>query len=265
MEYETVKYTVADRKAIITFNRPQVHNALSYKMIEEVVEALKQAEKSTEVRAIILKGEGKSFCSGDDLFSMRKEKQEAFNPDVPMEVVKGWMMSKGYEQIVLAIREVPKPVIASVKGHALGAGCDIMLSCDFRVIAENANMGLVFVQRALTAGILTLIYHVGLAKATELLFTGRNFNASEAQQMGLANVVCPDEKLEEETYKFADRFVEMATSSIGIIKEGINKIIDVRSKAEEQANMFCLNSLTEDTKEGGRAFIEKRKPVFKGY
>jgi enoyl-CoA hydratase/carnithine racemase len=265
MTYENIIYSVNEKKAIITFNRPKLHNALSYKMIEEIKLALEQASSDKEVRVIILTGKGESFCSGDDMRSMSEERRNALSADVPMPVTKGWMMAKGYEQVVIAIRNTPKPVIASVKGHALGAGCDIMLACDFRVISENANMGLVYVQRAFASGILSVLFHLGLAKATELLFTGKTFSTKEALALGLVNVVSTDEKLIEDTFSFADRFIDMPTASIGIIKEGLNEIINFEKLAELQSRMYCKNMVTEDIKEGAKAFFEKRTPNFKGY
>jgi len=262
--YENIKYSVSEKKAIITFNRPKLHNALSYKMIEEITMALEQASRDKEVRVIILTGEGKSFCSGDDMLSMSEDMSNTLSSNVPMQVTKGWIMAKGYEQVVLAIRKTPKPIVASVKGHALGAGCDIMLACDFRVVSKDANMGLVYVQRAFAAGILTVLYHLGLARATELLFTGKSFTTKKAKELGLVNLVSTDEKLMEDTLNFADRFVNLPTASIGIIKEGLNRILNFEKLAELQAEMYCESVLTEDIKEGAVAFFEKRTPNFKG-
>lgn len=265
MKLENIIYTVEGGKAYITFNRPRVHNALSSKMIKEIISSLNAAEEDEEVRVIILQGNGKSFCSGDDIITLKKDKEKALGQDPPVEILRGWMCENGYENLIQKMRETPKPIIASVKGHALAAGCDILLASDFRVISESANMGLIYVTRALVAGILTIIYHVGLARATELLFTGETFDGKEAQRMGIVNVLSTDETLKEDTKAFAEKLVNLPTASIGIIKQGLYELIDTKKLINTQMEMWSKNIQTYDFKEGGNAFSDRRAPEYKGY
>ncbi len=266
--YNNILVHVDGSIARIKFNRPEVYNALSYEMMDEISEAIRKAGEEPEIRVIVLSGNGKSFCAGDDLRSMGKEMaQEGIVPgdeNISREKVYNWMYEKGYENIVMAVRETLKPVIASVKGHTLGAGFDIALSCDFRVITEDANLGLVYAQHAIASGIMSLPKMVGNHKATEILFTGKTFSGKEAYYMGMVNVLTTEEKLEEDTVRLAEEFVNMPTASIGIIKDALNSQLEIEETFKKQAEMLTRNFFTRDFVEGINAFSNKRLPEFIG-
>jgi enoyl-CoA hydratase/carnithine racemase len=164
------------------------------------------------------------------------------------------------------IRRMPKPVIAAVHGYALGAGCDVSMACDFRIVADNARFGLVFVRRGITGGTWMIQKHIGLAKATELLFTGEQFDATTAQQLGLVTKLVPLESLEEESLAFAAKMAAGPTKAIGFIKAALNRgmNVDVDQGMELNIAAQTLASQTEDSKEGRAAFQQRRDPVFQG-
>ena len=259
MAYETIVYEKQNGIATITLNRPQALNAITYHMIVELIDAMSDAEDDGEVRVVVLKGAGRAFCAGDDIKGMGGPL--AGNP--PFSV----RMKYGYLRVMLALRNIPKPVIASCHGYTLGAGFDFALAADYRLAAEDCKFGAVFVQRGLGGGCTYLLPKmVGLAKASELLLLGDMFDAREAERLGLVNKVVPPDKLEEETLALATRFAKMATRAIGIIKNAINQSLaaDLQQGMENQVMAHIQVNLTEDSLEGRRAFAEKREPVYKG-
>jgi len=173
---------------------------------------------------------------------------------------------RGYVRLVKALRELRKPVIASINGYALGAGFDLALACDFRIASENSRFGMPYVLRGLVGGTALLPRYVGIGKATELLFTGEVIDAKEAERLGLVNKVVKAEELEKATEELANKLARAATMAIGLTKraleQGLSAGLDRALEYQIYASMLSMQ--TEDAREGVLAFIEKREPKFKG-
>jgi len=262
MSYETIIFSKEGNIATITLNRPEALNALNFKMIDEFIDALQRVAEDDEVRVLVVKGAGRAFCVGDDLKGMQEPGKPP--PHSASEIED--YLRKGYVRLVKALRNLRKPVIACINGYALGAGLDLALACDFRIASENARFGMPFVLRGLVGGTCLLPRIVGLAKATELLFTGDMIDAKEAERIGLVNKVVRAEDLERVTMELAARFAKAATMAIGLTKRAIEQGlgVDLDRALEYQIYASLLSMQTEDAREGILAFIEKREPRFKG-
>jgi len=260
MNFECIKYEKTDSIATIALNRPDKLNALLHQSIREVHAALSDAEADDSVRVLILKGEGRAFCSGDDMIGMSDtlrplptQGREDFRPE-------------GYHSLVIALREIRKPVVASVRGYALGAGLELAIACDFVVAEENAKFGMVLITRGMVGGTYLLPLMVGLHRASELILLGETFDAVKACELGLINRVVPADKLEEETLALARRLAKAPTAAIGIAKAAINRGLtkSLREGMEYTGLALALSLMTEDFQEGVLAFAEKREPRFAG-
>lgn len=247
--------------AWITMNRPEVLNAWDIEMMDDLVRILSEVGEDEEVRAVVITGAGRAFSAGGDI----KMQQQAL--DQPL--------AKKLERIIFAqritrhIADMEKPVIAAVNGVAVGAACDMALTCDIRIASENASFGEVFVKRGLIPDMGSMFFlprFVGIAKAKELIFSGDIIDAREAETIGLVNKVVPADKLETETMELAKRLASGPTKAIGLAKKVINKslVTDLETSLDYaiQAQTICY--YTEDHAEATRAFLEKREPQFKG-
>jgi 2-(1,2-epoxy-1,2-dihydrophenyl)acetyl-CoA isomerase len=260
MSFEHVKYEKKDSIATITLNRPAKLNALLHKMIREVHAALDDAAEDDSVRSLILKGEGRAFCSGDDMLGM----VDAQRP-LPTQG-KEDLRPEGYHSLVIALREIRKPIVASVHGYALGAGLELAIACDFVVAEEDAKFGMVLITRGMVGGTYLLPMMVGMRRATELILLGETFDAQKAFELGLINRVVSADKLEEEAQKLAARLAKAPTAAIGLAKTAINRssTMNLREGMEYQGLVLALTLLTEDFQEGVLAFSERRDPQFMG-
>lgn len=260
MDFECIKYEKKGPLATIILNRPSRLNALIHGMIREIHAALKNAEEDDAIRVVILKGNGRAFCSGDDMRDMvdtlrplPTQGREDFRPE-------------GYHSLVIAIRELRKPVIAAVHGYALGAGFDLVLACDFIIAEEGAKFGMVVMTRGMVGGTYLLPRIVGLHRATELILLGETFDARRALELGMVYKVTPESALEEETLKLANRLADAPTAAIGIAKTALHRGLDMslREGMEYQGLALSLSIMTDDFREGVLAFMEKRKPTYSG-
>jgi enoyl-CoA hydratase/carnithine racemase len=260
MSFEHVKYEKGGPIATITLNRPAKLNALLHQMIREVHAALDDAAEDDSIRSLILKGEGRAFCSGDDMLGMSDHKRP-----LPMQG-KEDLRPEGYHSLVIALREIRKPVVASVHGYALGAGFELAIACDFVVAEEDAKFGMVLITRGMVGGTYLLPMMVGLRRATELILLGETFDAQKAFELGLINRIVPASKLEEETQRLAARLAEAPTAAVGLAKTAMNRglTMSLHEGMEYQGLVLALTLLTEDFKEGVLAFSERRDPQFKG-
>ena len=262
MEFENIIYNKKDNVATVVINRPKLRNALSIDTGKEIRKALEGAAGDDEVRAVILTGAGSAFCSGIDLPQGEKILEMA-----PVRIREE--IYAVFQGMIRSVIDLPKPVIASVNGPAMGAGFDLCLACDMRIAAEEAKFSEFFVRIGTLPGMGGMFFLpqlVGIGKANELAFTGDIIDGIEAERIGLVNKVVPADQLEKATEDFARRLAGGPTKAIGMIKMGIRRGIgsNVSSELEfaSYAQSICIK--TEDAKEGFRAALEKRRPEFRG-
>ncbi len=255
--YQTIRCEVVDGVATITLNRPETLNALNATMRRELLAAFAAAGADNAVRAIVLTGQGRGFCSGADLRGGSDER--AFRR----------VLTDEYNPLVRAIRDLPKPVIAAVNGVAAGAGASLALACDLVYAAEEARFLQAFVRIGLvpdSGSTRTLVRALGRHRAAQVIFSGDPMSASEAHAAGLVAAVVPVAELDATVREAAARLAGAPTRAIALAKELINHAEDApldESLAREAAAQEIAGQ-TQDHAEGLAAFGEKRTPRFVG-
>jgi 2-(1,2-epoxy-1,2-dihydrophenyl)acetyl-CoA isomerase len=259
MSYQFLKYSLEAGVATITLNRPEVYNALNDEITYEFQAALKEVAKDNTVRVVVLTGEGKAFCSGQDLKTSSGDQKRSFLQS----------LHKRYNPIISAMRSLPKPIVCRLNGVAAGAGCSLALACDIIVAAEEATLIEVFINIGLvpdSGSSYFLPRLIGMAKAFEMCSMGTRIKATEAAAMGLINKAVPAEQLDAAVKTYTDYFANAPTKSIGLIKKMLAK--SATSTLDEMLayEAYCqeIAGSSHDYKEGVAAFLEKRKPEFKG-
>ncbi len=248
---------------VITLNRPEMMNALTHGMVKGLGDLLEEAQADDGIRAVVVTGAGKAFCTGADLTGKGSARDDAYTPQ-------GMRISTfGYSRMVSSIWALEKPVVCAVNGTAAGAGCNLALSCDMVVAADTAKFIQVFVRRGLIAdagGTYFLPRLVGLAKAKELMFLGEDLPAEKALELGLIYKVVPVEKLVEESMELAQRLASGPTRAIGMMKSMLNKSFesDIMTVLEREASLQGIAVSTSDVVEGVTSCLQKRPPEFKG-
>jgi 2-(1,2-epoxy-1,2-dihydrophenyl)acetyl-CoA isomerase len=256
--FETIRVENSKGVQTITLNRPESLNALNAAMRRELLAALKAAGKDESVRAIVITGEGRGFCSGADLRGGSTERE--FRRVVTTE----------YNPLITAIRDLPKPVIAAVNGVAAGAGVSLALACDLIYAAEEAQFILAFVRIGLvpdSGSTRALVRTLGRHRAAWLIFSGDGLPAAEAQAAGVVNGVAPAAQLPELVLGVAQRLAKGPTLTIGYAKRLLNHA-ETASLSESLTLEAALQELagrTQDHSEGVTAFAEKRPPRFSGH
>jgi 2-(1,2-epoxy-1,2-dihydrophenyl)acetyl-CoA isomerase len=255
--YETIRYGIADGVATLTLNRPDSLNALNATMRRELLAALKAAGKDEAVRAVVITGEGRGFCSGADLRGGEGERQ--FRT----------VLTTEYNPLIRAIRDLPKPVIAAVNGVAAGAGVSLALACDLVYAAEEARFIQAFVRIGLvpdSGSTRTLVRALGRHRATELIFSGEPLPASAAHEVGLVNRVVPGAELASTAAEAARTLAAGPTRALSYAKRLINAAEDASldESLSLEADLQELAGRTQDHAEGVAAFGEKREPRFVG-
>ncbi len=255
--YETILVGVADGVATITLHRPESLNALNGAMRGELLAAVKAAARDDTVRAIVLTGAGRGFCSGADLRGGATER--AFRR----------VLTDEYNPLIVAIRELPKPVIAAVNGVAAGAGVSLALACDLVYTSEEARFIQAFVRIGLvpdSGSTRTLVRALGRHRAAALIFSGEPLGAAEAQAAGLVNEVVAADHLSATVQAAAAKLADAPTRAIGLAKRAINHAEDalLAESLAMEASLQELAGRTEDHAEGSAAFGEKREPRFVG-
>jgi len=256
MSFTTILTEVKGKVGIVKLNRAQAMNAFNAVMLKELFDALKAFDKDERIRVLIVTGSEKAFAAGADI----KEMAEATAVD---------MLTQGRVEAWDRIRAIRKPVIAAVSGWALGGGCELALSCDMIVASESAKFG----QPEITIGVIPgaggtqrLARLLGKHLAMEMVINNRTLNAAEALQFGFANRVVPVEGYLEAAIAFAEQIAERAPLAVRMAKDSVNAAFETsltEGLKAEKRNFYPLFS-TEDQKEGMKAFIEKRKPNWKG-
>ncbi len=259
MKFENTLYEKSEGMATITINRPKALNALNKEAVQEISARLDEAEEDETIKVIAITGaEDRSFCVGLDLKSVKG-----------ISAVEGMNLSLLGQKLTKKIEELKKPVIAAVNGYALGGGLELAMSCDLRVASENAKLG----QPELNVGLIPgwggtqrLPRLVGRGIAKELIFTGKMIDANAAKQLGLLNAVVPPDKLKSAVKELATELMTKPPVGIQLAKQLINSSIetDLTKGLVQEAQAFGLLASTEDFNEGVAAFIEKRKPKYKG-
>jgi len=257
--FEFLKYDVKDGVATITLNRPDVYNALNNEITYELLAAFKDAKRNNEVRVVVLTGEGKAFCSGQDLKASSAEPNRSFSDSI----------HKRYNPIIKAIRNLPKPVICRLNGVAAGAGCSFAIACDIVVASESAKLIEVFVNIGLvldSGSSYFLPRLLGSSKAFELATMGTRVSGKEAEAMGLINKCVADESLDEAVKVYTDYYAKAPTKAIGLMKKMLNKSqgATLSEMLDYEAYNQDIAGATFDHKEGVQAFLDKRLPEFKG-
>jgi enoyl-CoA hydratase/carnithine racemase len=243
--------------AVVTMNRPDRRNALSVDLMCELIGCFTSLSKSSEVRAIILAAKGPAFSSGHDLRELQDQTIAEYRHvfDVCTE-------------LMTVIQTIPQPVIAEVAGIATAAGCQLVATCDLAVAAEQSSFATPGVRIGLfcTTPMVALTRAIGRKRALEMLLTGRSIDAHEAEEWGLVNRVVPTAKLREETRALAALIAEASPLTVSIGKQAFYAQIDLdQPKAYSYAKeMMTLNAMAEDAQDGIGAFLEKRKPCWRG-
>jgi 2-(1,2-epoxy-1,2-dihydrophenyl)acetyl-CoA isomerase len=262
-QLETVNVRVNDGAATIELNRPAALNAWNRQLGLDLLVALREVSEDEAVRAVVITGAGRAFSSGADLRDSSGELTPAGHPDVYKR------LTECYHPIMLAIRELPKPVVAVVNGAAVGIGCSLALCCDLIVASESSYFLLAFVNIGLVpdgGSSLLLPTRVGMARATELAMLGERLPAAEALAWGLINRVVPDTALEEEVAALAARLAVGPTRSYAGAKRELNAWLYARmpEQLELEAQLQQEMVGSEDFIEGTMAFLEKRTARFQG-
>jgi 2-(1,2-epoxy-1,2-dihydrophenyl)acetyl-CoA isomerase len=253
----TIRLEVADGVATLTLNRPDSLNALNADMRRELLAAVKSFARDEAVRAVILTGAGRGFCSGADLRAGSDERQ--FRR----------VLESEYNPLMRAIRDLPKPVIAAVNGVAAGAGVSLGLACDLVYAAEDARFIQAFVRIGLvpdSGSTRTLVRALGRHRAAQLIFSGEPLSADEAHAAGLVNAVVPGDDLVAAAQDAGARLAQAPTRAIGYAKRLINAAEDATldESLRLEAGLQELAGRTQDHAEGVAAFAEKREPHFVG-
>ena len=257
-EFDTLVYEKQDNMLTITLNRPAKKNALSNQLIDELRTAISEAKDNAEVRAVIMTGANSSFSAGADVGDVDLSSPVA---------TKGFL--EGFQDVLNSLEGLGKPTIAAINGLALGGGCELALVCDIRIASKRATIGLSEIKLGLLpggGGTQRLPRIVGMSKALEMLYTGDAIDAEDAYRIGLVSRVVDPDKLMDEARMLARSFVDKPPLALRMAKEAVKRGANMDLKSALQFEIQCVSILssTEDHTEGIKAFLEKRKPQFKG-
>ena len=259
MEYANIEVTTSGPVATLTLARPQVLNAISPSMIAEVRHALAQVAENANIKALVVRGQGRTFCAGADLVAM----QEAFSDDTSLR-----SYLTGFNEALFALEELPIPTIALVHGHALAGGLELLLACDLVIVAEDARIGDQHINFGLMPGggsTQRLPRKTGRQRAMELLFTGRWLTGREAVAVGLALRAVPAEQLDHELDLLLVDITNKSRDALGWIKSAVRQgqNLPLRDGVAQEVMTFAHYVATSPhPNEGIQAFREKRTPDF---
>lgn len=256
----SIELNIENNLATITLNRPEVFNSFNREMALALQKVLDNCAENNAIRAVLLTGNGKAFCAGQDL---KEVTSPELNPGFKA------ILEEHYNPIIQKIRALEKPVIAAVNGVAAGAGANIALACDVVIASENASFIQAFSKIGLipdSAGTFFLPRLIGFQKASALMMLGDKVSAQDAEKLGMLYAVFPAENFMKEAEKIAIKLSQMPTRGLALTKKALNASLS--NNLEEQlaleSKLQIISAQTEDYSEGVNAFIEKRKPNFKG-
>ena len=261
--YRDLEVSFFDHQLWVTLKREKYHNAFSDEMILDLCELLEKADYDQQVRVIIFKGQGKSFCAGGDIKAM--ENKTGMFAGESDELRK--LYQNGIQRIPKTMEALQTPTIAMVNGAAIGAGCDFAAMCDFRIASDKAKFGETFCKLNLVpgdGGTYFLPRVIGYSKAMEMYLTGKLYSATEAKDMGLANEVYASEDLESKTKDFATTLCQNAPMAMGMIKKAmkLSYLKDLQTSLDMLAAFQGISQRSHDHFEGLKAFNEKRSADF---
>ena len=263
MAYQFIIVTVADGVMTITLNRPEVLNSFTVAMAQEVVVAVRAAGSDPAVRAVLLTGNGRGFCAGQDLAEAVPQDGSAM-PDI------GDIVRSSYNPLILAIRSLEKPVICAVNGVAAGAGANLAFACDLTIASDDATFVESFAKLGLipdTSGTFFIPRLVGTQRAIGMMFLAEKLTAAKAKEWGLIWDTAPSAELMERAGSLAKTLATQATRGFGLTKRAVNRSLgsDLESQLAFEAEMMSAAGRTDDYKEGVNAFLQKRKPHYVGH
>lgn len=256
--YKTLKYEVNEGVALMTINKPEVLNALDGEILTEIEQVVNELEKSEDVKALIVTGEGRSFVAGADIVAQSM---------LDLEGGRNW--GRNGSSIFRRLELLPMPTVAAVNGFALGGGCELAMACDMIVASEKAKFGQPEVSLGITpgfSGTQRLARKVGKARAMEMILTGNMIKADEALRIGLVNKVVAPEELLDEARALVEKIMKNGSLAVKYSKAAITRGLemDIDSGIALENELFAMCFATEDQKEGMKAFIEKREAEFTG-
>ncbi|MEM7548266.1 MAG: enoyl-CoA hydratase-related protein [Bacteroidota bacterium] len=257
--YEFLKYSSENGIARMTLSRADAYNSLNDGITFEIQDVIKKVAKDQDVRVLIISGEGKAFCAGQDLKESSKQEKKSFSES----------LHKRYNPIIKGIRNMPKPVICQLNGVAAGAGCSLALVCDIIVASDKSYLMEVFVNIGLvldSGSSYFLPRLVGYTKAFEWSTMSTKVSAEEAEKWGIVTKVVPAEELESSVNEYAEHYAKAPTKAIGLMKKMLNKSYGSSLDDMLEYEAWCqeIAGGSDDYKEGVQAFLDKRKPEFKG-
>jgi len=258
MAYKNIILDKKDAIGFIKINRPKVLNALNEETIGEITKAVLELEEDNKIKVGVLTGEGKAFIAGADISAMANM--------TPLEAKE---FAENGHNMLNTIEKSRLPFIAAINGYALGGGCETLMACDIVIAGKSALLGQPEINLGISPGFggtQRLPRLVGRMKAKELLLTGRNISAEEAHSIGLVNMVVEDDKLLETAEKIAGKIASKSSVQTNFIKALVNKGVDIDLNTANslEISYFSSSFSTQDQKEGMKAFLEKKKPNFKG-
>jgi 2-(1,2-epoxy-1,2-dihydrophenyl)acetyl-CoA isomerase len=258
---KSIEVRIENNTAWLTLNRPDVFNSFNREMALRLQNELDACEVNPAVRAIVITGNGKAFCAGQDL-------KEVTDPELNPGFKK--ILEEHYNPIINRIRKIEKPIIAAVNGVAAGAGANIALACDIVVASERAGFIQAFSKIGLipdSAGTFFLPRLIGFQKAAALMMLGDKVSAEEAEKLGMIYKMYSAEDFNAEVYALAEKLSKMPTKALGMTKRLLNQSLvnDLTTQLELESELQIEAAQSEDYAEGVSAFVEKRNPVFKGH
>ena len=258
-EPEFVQFEVIDQVATIWLNRPEVKNCVNWSLLQQFDAALDRAERDPDVKVVLIRGRGHTFCAGADLNMLDAEYLGTTNNSVEIAQVSARIWGRTFS--------LSKPTVAVVEGHAVAGGFELMISCDFAIVADDAKIGDFHIRRALFGGagpIYRLPRYIGLRRTKELLLTGKLLSGSQCAEWGLANASAPADELDAAVADFIAPMKDKSAFTMRITKLAANRGLD-----GDTETLIALESMTcnvahqsNDAKEGVQAFLEKRDPVW---